>query len=131
MRQTAHSQIFRLSFEYSNPERAAWLMRDFLSKAIKKSKKTLTKNLFLKLKNLKVGFTDVENIAEHLIEQQDGGKQLRAEKYAIVKDLMNHKMKDVMKTLKQVTIEHRESKENLRRKTLKICIWVYLLVIGN
>ena len=70
MRQIAHSRIYQLSLECTNPEKVARLMRDFLSKSIKKSTQTLTKNLLLKLKTFKVGFAEVEQVAEQLINYQ-------------------------------------------------------------
>ena len=122
MRPIAHSQIQQLSLEYSNPERAAWLMRDFLNKSIKKTNQTLTKNLLLRVKNLKVGFEEIEDIADHMIEQQKGGTKTRIEKYAIIKDLMKHKMFDAEKCIKMCTKNHRNSKKNLsevvRMKTI-------------
>ena len=42
------------------------------------------------MKNLRVGFNDVEDIAEHLIGQHKGVRKTRFEKYAIIKDLMKH-----------------------------------------
>ena len=66
------------------------------------------------MKNLKVGFNEVEDIAEHLIKQQKRGRKTRSEKYAIVKDLMKHKMNDAEKYLKQVTINLKQSKDNLK-----------------
>ena len=44
------------------------------------------------MKTYKVGLAEVENIAEHMIKQQKGKQSTRNEKYAIVKDLMKHKM---------------------------------------
>ena len=92
MRQIAHSHIYHLSFEFSNPERAAWLMRDFLNTSTRKTKQSLTRNLLLKLKNIKVGLDEVEDISEHLIGQQKSGQHSREEKYAIVKDIMKHRL---------------------------------------
>ena len=89
-------------------------MRDFLTSSIRKTNQTLTKNLFLKLRDLKVGFTEVEDIAEHLIKQQKGGNRTRSEKYAIVKDLMKHKMNDAEKHLKEVTNDLKNSKDILK-----------------
>ena len=74
----------------------------------------MTKNLFLKLKNLKVGFTEVEDIAEHMIRQQKRVRKTRNEKYAIVKDLMKHKMNDAENYLKEVANNLKQSKDNLK-----------------
>ena len=115
MRQIAHSHIYHLSFEFSNPESAAWLMRDFLNTSTRKTKQTLTRNLLLKLKNIKVGVDEVEDISEHLIGQQKSGKHSREEKYAIVKDIMKHKLNDAERVLKQVSRDLNESKENLSK----------------
>ena len=115
MRQIAHSHISHLSCEFTNPERASWLMRDFISNAIRKTKQTLTRNLFLRLKNLNVGFKEVEDIAEHLINQQKGIENTRKEKYEIVKDLMKHKTTNAEKYLKQVTDNLNKSKDNLSK----------------
>ena len=78
MRQIVHSQIHQLSLEFSNPERAAWLMRDFFNKTVKKTNQTLTKNLLLRVKSLKVGFEEIEDIADHMLEQQKGGNKNRS-----------------------------------------------------
>ena len=115
MRQIAHSQIGRLSFEFSNPERAAWLMRDYLIRSVKKTKQTLVKNLLLKLKNYKVGFEEVEDIAQHMVDQQKVGKKARNDKYAIVKDLMKHKTTDAEKCVRECSINLKKSKENLSK----------------
>jgi hypothetical protein len=69
----------------------------------------LTTNLFLKLKNLKVGVAEVEDIAEHMIDRQKVGNKTRSEKYAIVKDLMRHKMSDAERCLKQTSNYLRQS----------------------
>jgi hypothetical protein len=113
MRQITHSQIQHLSLEFSNPERAAWLMRDFLNKSVKKTNQTLTKNLLIKLKNVKVGFVEVEEIAQHMLRQQKIGNKTRNEKYVIVKDLMKHKMLDAEKCVKESTKNLNHSKDNL------------------
>ena len=115
MRQIAHSRIFHLSFEYTNPERAAWLMRNFMSNTIRKTKQTLLINLFMKLKNVKVGLKEVEDISEHMMSQQKAGEKTREDKYQLVKDFMKHKMTDAEKHLKQVTNDHKKSKEILSK----------------
>ena len=57
-----------------------------------------------------------------MLEQQKGGTKTRNEKYAIIKDLMKHKMVDAEKCIKICTKNHKNSKENLsevvRMKTL-------------
>ena len=58
-------------------------------------------------------FNEVEDIAEHMIEQKKGGGKSRKDKYVIVKDLMKHKMNDPEKYLKQVTEDLKKSKVNL------------------
>ena len=52
---------------------------------------------------MKVGFSEVEDISEHMIRQQKGGGKTRNDKYEIVKDLMKHKMKDTENYLNQVS----------------------------
>ena len=76
----------------------------------------------MRVKNLKVGFEEIEDIADHMIEQQKGGTKTRIEKYAIIKDLMKHKMFDAEKCIQICTKNHRNSKRNLsevvRMKTI-------------
>ena len=69
----------------------------------------------MRVKNLKVGFEEIEDIAEHMLEQQKGGTKTRFEKYAIVKDLMKHKMIDAEKCIRISAKNHRFSKENLSK----------------
>ena len=59
-------------------------MRDFLNKSIKKTNQTLTKNLLQKLVKVKVGFEEVEEIAQHLLDQQKGGNKTRNETILII-----------------------------------------------
>ena len=113
MRQIAYSRIDHLSEEFSNPSRAARLMRDYLSKTIWRTQQTLTKNLLLKLKSYKVGFNDVELIANRMCKQKKCAKNTRKEKYEIVSDFMKHKMKNVDKCNKQASVELNKSKDNL------------------
>ena len=68
----------------------------------------MTKNLLLKFKNAKVGFKEVEQIAEQMVKQQKSSLCTRDDKYDIVKDLMKHKMKDSVRCLKI-------SKQNLNK----------------
>ena len=67
----------------------------------------------MKLKSLKVGFNEVEDIAEHMISQKKGKQKSRVDKYAIVKDLMKHKMNNAETYLRQVEQNRKESKLNL------------------
>ena len=50
-----------------------------------------------------------------MIEQQKGTKDVRKEKYAIVKDLMKHRMNDSERYLTQITKNLYQSKDNLTK----------------
>ena len=113
MRKIAFSQIYHLSFEYPNPERANRLMRDYLKSAMKLTMNTLTKDLILKFRNAKVGFAECERVAQNLVWQKKSGDVKRKDKYDIVKDLMKHKMKDVEECIKLSRKNLYTSKENL------------------
>ena len=115
MRQIAHSQIEQLSLEFTNPKKASWLMRDYLSNTIRKTNQVLTRNLLSKLKAMKVGFVEVEDIADHMLNQQKRKNKKRDEKYKIVKDLMKHKMLDVLICIKEMKKNLQRSKENLSK----------------
>ena len=122
MRPIAYNHIFNLSNEFTNPSRASWLMRDYMEKAIKLAKETLTKDIIFKFNKTRIGFKDIEEIAESLVNKQKSGDKSREAKYCIVKDLMKHRFKDVLKCTKSAKKEVMISKENLsktvRRGTL-------------
>ena len=100
MRQIAYSRLDYLSHEYSNPMWANRLMRDYLKDAIKVTTDTLSKDRIHRFHQSKVGFKEVEQIAEQMVKQQKSSLCTRDDKYDIVKDLMKHKMKDSVRCLK-------------------------------
>ena len=51
-------------------EGASRLMRDYIKNAIIVTKDTLRKDMILKFTQAKVGFNEVEQIAEQLVKQQ-------------------------------------------------------------
>ena len=67
------------------------------------------------MKDLRVGFKEIEDIAQHLLEQQKSRKRTRKEKYDIIKVLMKTKLVDAENCVKDCTKNHRLSKENLSR----------------
>ena len=69
----------------------------------------------MKLKYLKVGFKETEEVAQHQLDQQKFGKKDRCEKYEIVKDLMKHKLVDAEKGVRECTEQLKQSKENLSK----------------
>ena len=71
------------------------------------------KNMMLKFRNHKVGFKEVEDIAERLMVQQKNVNKNRIKKYAIVKDLMKHKMDNVLENDKMLRKDLKASKEIL------------------
>ena len=71
------------------------------------------KNLMLKFKNQRVGFREVEDIAEQLVKKQKNSDKGRQKKYEIIKDLMKHKQNDANDDDKIVRRELKTSKENL------------------
>ena len=64
---------------------------------------------------MKVGFVEVEDIAQHILDEQKIGKKSRTDKYAIVKDIMKHKTTDAEKCLRESSINLKKSKENLSK----------------
>ena len=115
----AYNQIFHLSHEFTNPERASWLMRDYMKKAIKLTNYTMTKNTIIKCNKYKVGLNDVEEIAESLVNKMKSCDKSRNAKYDIVKDLMKHKLKNAIKSARIAKIELEESKVNLSKVVRK------------
>ena len=85
----------------------------------RKKNQVLTKNLFLQLKNFKVGFAEVEQIAAHMVEQQKEGKKERSEKYLFVKDIMKHKLNNVEICVKNSIKNLKESELNLSKVVRK------------
>ena len=97
MRPIAYNHISQLSNEFTNPSRAFWLMRDYMRKAIKLTKNTVTKNTMLKFNKSKVGLKEVEGIAQSIVNKFKSNDNSREAKYSIVKDLMKHVMHDAVK----------------------------------
>ena len=97
MNPIAYNLIHHLSNEFTNPERASRLMRDYMKKAIKLSNTTMVKDTILKFNKSKVGFKDIEEIAESVLSKLKCSDKTRSDKYDIVKDLMEHKLKDAIK----------------------------------
>ena len=67
----------------------------------------------MKFRNHKVGFREVEDIADKLLSQQKNVENCRAEKYSVVKDLMKHKLNNAMKYEKEVRKQLKTSKDDL------------------
>ena len=115
MRPIAYNYIYHLSNELTNPPRAAWLMRDYMRKAILVSNTTMTKDTILKFNKARIGFNDVERIAEQVVNKQKSGDKSRSTKYRIVKDLMKHKLDDSIKCIKNARVDLKKSNENLSK----------------
>ena len=97
MRPIAYNQLNILSNEFTNPMWAFWLMRDYMEKAIKLTSETMAKDTILRFKKNRVGFKDVENMAESLVNKHKSSDKSRDAKYEIVKDMMKHTLKDALK----------------------------------
>ena len=119
MRPIAYNQIILLSNELTNPTRASWLMRDYMKKAIQLTKNTVNKNTILKFNKAKVGFKDVENIAECVVSKLKCSDKSREAKYEIVKDFMKHKLNDAIKCTKCAKKELNISNECLSKTVRK------------
>ena len=94
MRPIAYNQIHHLSYEFTNPERASSLMRDYVKKASKLTNDTMIKDTILKFNQSKIGLKDVEDIADSVMNKLKSSDKSREAKYTIVTDLMKHKLKD-------------------------------------
>ena len=120
MRPIAYNQIHHLSFEFTNPTRASWLMRDYMRKAIMLSNQTMIKNTIMKFNKLKIGFNDVEKVAEGLVNKQKHGDKLvrvRAEFEKNKRDLVKvfDDSKHVESEVKRVEVHMR----NIKTKRIK------------
>ena len=113
MRKIAYSRIEQISYNFTNPMRASRLMRDFISCAMKVTNSVLTKNVLLKFRDHRVGFREVEDMAERLLSQQKNVEKSREKKYEIVKDMMKHELKNAEDYEKFVRKELNRSKTNL------------------
>ena len=100
MRQIAYSQIESLSREFSNPMWANRLMRDYVKDAIKVTTDTVRKDMILRFLRSRVGFKEVEQIAEQMVKQQKSRVGNRNDIFDIVKDLMKRKKNDAIKCVK-------------------------------
>ena len=112
-------QISLLSNEFTNPTRATWLMRDYMKMAIKLCKETQTKDTILRLNKSKIGLKDVEAAAELVVTKMKSSDKSRDAKYVIVKELMKHTLKDVMKCIKSTKEELNVSNVNLSKVVRK------------
>ena len=108
-----------ISNEFSNPNGASRLMRDYIKSAIKVTTDTLRKDMFLKFSQARVGFKEVELVAEHLMKQHKSSDNTRNEKYEIVKDVMKHKQKDALKCLRKSRDELYKSNITLSKTVRK------------
>ena len=88
-------------------------MRNYITKAINLRKSTMTKNMLLKLKNARVGFKEVEQIAEHIAWQYKSSTKFKDDKFDIVKVLMKHKMNDALNCVTESRAELNKSKNSL------------------
>ena len=75
----------------------------------------MTKNTIFKFMKARIGFKDVEKIAENMIYKQKSGDYSRDAKYLVVKDLMKHKMNDALKCIKTAKKELKKSNDNLSK----------------
>ena len=61
---------------------------------------TLKKDMIFKFLRSKVGFKEVEQIADQMVKKLKSCQGKREDKFDIVKELMKHKKKDSIKCLK-------------------------------
>ena len=88
-------------------------MRDYLNDAIKVTTDTIRKDMIFRFLQSKVGFREVEQVAEQMVKQLKCSKGRREDKFEIVKDLMKHKKKDALRCQKV-------SKQRLNRTNAKM-----------
>ena len=98
---------------------ATRLMRDYLKDAIKVTTDTLRKDMIHRFLRAKVGFKEVELIADQMVKQQKSSKGTREDKYDIVKCLMKKKQNDAEKCLKMSKHKLNESKTSLNKTVRK------------
>ena len=89
--------------------RATWLMRDYMKKAIKLTKDTMTKDTMLKFNKCKVGLSDVEKIAESVVSKLKSSDKSRNIKDDIIKNLMKHKLGDAIKCTVTEGVEYQQA----------------------
>ena len=98
---------------------ATRLMRDYLKDAIKVTTDTLRKDMIHRFLRAKVGFNEVELIADQMVKQQKSSKGTREDKYDIVKCLMKKKQNDAEKCVKMSKHKLNESKTSLNKTVRK------------
>ena len=76
------------------------LMRDYVKDAIKVTTDTVRKDMILRFLRSRVGFKEVEQIAEQMVKQQKSRVGNRNDIFDIVKDLMKRKKNDAIKCVK-------------------------------
>ena len=75
-------------------------MRDYVKDAIKVTTDTVRKDMILRFLRSRVGFKEVEQIAEQMVKQQKSRVGNRNDIFDIVKDLMKRKKNDAIKCVK-------------------------------
>ena len=80
----------------------------------------------MKFNKLKIGFNDVEKVAEGLVNKQKHGDKSRNAKYQIVKDLVKHKLKDSVKCIKKAKEDLKKSNNYIQPNAIQ-----YLLKKGD
>ena len=98
---------------------ATRLMRDYVKDAINVTTDTLRKDMMFRFLRSKVGFKEVEEIAEQMMKQHKSCEGKREDKYDIDKDLMKHKKKDALKTLNLTKQNLIKSNKNLSKTVRK------------
>ena len=86
-----------------------------MEKAIKLTSETMAKGTTLKLNKNRLGFKDVEDMTQCLMQKQKSSDKARDAKYEIVKDFMKHKYSDAVKCIKSTKRELAISKDNLSK----------------
>ena len=87
-------------------------MRDYMKKAKRLTKDTMTKDTILKFNKAKVGFKDVENLAEAMMSKMKNSDKSRGLMYNIVKYLMKFRLNDAITSTKNARIELFKSKDD-------------------
>ena len=87
-------------------------MRDYMKKAKRLTKDTMTKDTILKFNKAKVGFKDVENLAEAMMSKMKNSDKSRGLMYNIVKYLMKFRLNDAITSTKNARIELFKNKDD-------------------
>ena len=122
MRPRTYSQICQLAHQYLHPERAFWLMKDYVTKTLAHTKATCVKNMMEKFVRNRIPLREVKDLVANVVINMKSEKEKLKDTLILEKSIMRRKVVDSRKVFHETRVKMRNSKSNLsemiREKTI-------------